>query len=361
MIIRQLCSSYARALTAPLAVMLVLAACGGGAASPAESASAAGSASASSPSTAASSSSDCTAVELQAGHDSSVEHPYQAGLEAFAEALDQETDGQVTLEIFPDAQLGDEASMIEGLSLGTVDVVVTSTPPLSSFSEKIELLSLPFLAEDLEHNYRILDGEVGDTLADELAEPTNGIVLGWYFAGQRNVWNSERPINTPADLEGLKIRTQESPVQIATFNAMGAQAVPMSFGELYQALQTGVVDGADNDPVDVLTEKFYEVTTYYSMTGHFFLNSALMLSSDTFGQLCQAQQDAVMVAAEESVRVERETQEGLVEDAISELEGFGIEFNEVPDKAPFQELVQSVYDEFEEQIGADLIQAARDS
>jgi tripartite ATP-independent transporter DctP family solute receptor len=350
----------ARALTAPLAVLLILTACGGGGASPTESASAAGSAAASSPSGAASLS-DCTAVELKAGHDSSVEHPYQAGLEAFAETLDQETDGQVTVEIFPDAQLGDEASMIEGLSLGTVDLVVTSTPPLSGFSDKIELLSLPFLAEDLDQNYRILDGEVGETLAAELAEPTQAMVLGWYFAGQRNVWNSERPINTPADLEGLKIRTQESPVQIATFNALGAQAVPMSFGELYQALQTGVVDGADNDPVDVLTEKFYEVTKYYSFTGHFFLNSALMLSSETFGELCQAQQDAVMAAAEESVRVERETQEGLVQDAISELEGFGIEFNEVADKAPFKELVQSVYDDFEEQIGADLIQAARDS
>jgi TRAP-type C4-dicarboxylate transport system substrate-binding protein len=135
----------------------------------------------------------------------------------------------------------------------------------------------------------------------------------------------------------------------------------MSFGELYQALQTGVVDGADNDPVDVLVEKFYEVTTYYSFTGHFHLNTALLMSTEVLEGMCPSQQDAVAAAAEESVRVERETQEGLVEGAIEELEGFGIEFNEVADKAPFQELVQSVYEEFEEQIGADLIQAALDS
>lgn len=356
---RHLQSSRAQVMSSLIVAALLLAACGGAAASPTDSETAAtpgGTAE-----TAATADSDCTEVTLEAGHDSSTEHPYQAGLEAFAESVESGTDGQVTVEIFPDAQLGDEASMIEGLSLGTVDLIVTSTPPLSSFSERIELLSLPFLAEDLEHNYRILDGEVGQTLAQELEEPTGGIVLGWYFAGQRNVWNSQRPINTPADLEGLKIRTQESPVQIATFNALGAQAVPMSFGELYQALQTGVVDGADNDPVDVLTESFYEVTTYYSFTGHFHLNSALMMSSETFNGLCAAHQDAVMAAAEESVRVERETQEGLVDGAIAELEGHGIVFNEVADKTPFQELVESVYDEFEEQIGADLIQMARDS
>jgi tripartite ATP-independent transporter DctP family solute receptor len=349
---------HAAGLSGALAAALLLSACGAGT----QSASGGPSAPVDSGTPAASAEDEsCTEVALNAGHDSSEEHPYQAGLETFAEQLEELTDGQVTVEIFPNAQLGDEASMIEGLRLGTVDVAVSSTPPLSSFAPKIELLSLPFLADDLEHNYRILDGEVGDTLAADLAEPTGGTLLGWYFAGQRHVWNSQRPVNTPADLEGLKIRTQESPVQIATFNALGAQAVPMSFGELYQALQTGVVDGADNDPVDVLVEKFYEVTTYYSFTGHFHLNTALLMSTEVLEGMCPSQQDAVAAAAEESVRVERETQEGLVEGAIEELEGFGIEFNEVADKAPFQELVQSVYEEFEEQIGADLIQAALDS
>jgi TRAP-type C4-dicarboxylate transport system substrate-binding protein len=175
------------------------------------------------------------------------------------------------------------------------------------------------------------------------------------------VWNSERPINTPADLAGLKIRTQQSPVQIATFNALGAQATPMSFGELYQALQTGVVDGADNDPVDVLTEKFYEVTKYYSFTGHFYINSPMMISTAVFDAMCVPDQNAVLAAAAEAQQVERDTQEGLVDGAVTELEDFGIIFNEVPDKAPFQELVESVYDEFEADIGADLIQMARDS
>jgi TRAP-type C4-dicarboxylate transport system substrate-binding protein len=135
----------------------------------------------------------------------------------------------------------------------------------------------------------------------------------------------------------------------------------MSFGELYQALSTGVVDGADNDPVDVLTESFYEVTEFYSFTGHFHLNSALMISTEVFDSMCGSQQEAVLAAAEESVRVERETQEGLVDDAIAELEELGLVFNEVEDKAPFQALVESVYEEFEEQIGAELIQMAIDS
>lgn len=304
---------------------------------------------------------DCENVALKAGHDSSEEHPYHIGMTEFAESVSAGTDGRVTVEIFPNAQLGDEQGMIEGLKLGTVDVIVTSTPPLSGFSEKVELLSLPFLADDLAQNYRIVDGPAGDALAADLEVPTGGKVLGWFFAGQRNVWNSERPVNSPADLQGLKIRVQQSPVQIATFNALGAQAVPMSFGELYQALQTGVVDGADNDPVDVLTEKFYEVTEFYSFTGHFYINSPMMISTTVFEAMCTPDQEAVMAAAAGAQQVERDTQEGLVADAITELEGHGIVFNEVADKQPFLDLVQSVYDDFEAQIGADLIQMARDS
>jgi tripartite ATP-independent transporter DctP family solute receptor len=304
---------------------------------------------------------DCESVDLTAGHDSSEEHPYHAGLTAFADTVSESTDGRVTVEIFPSAQLGEEPEMVEGLALGTVDLVVASTPTLTTFSPEMGLLDLPFLAEDLETNYRMLDGAVGDELAGSVEGPTEGRILAWFYAGQRSVWNSVRPVTVPEDLEGLKIRVQESPVQVATFNAFGAQAVPMTFGELYQALETGVVDGADNDPVDVLVEHFYEVTEFYSFTGHRYVNSPLMISAAVFDSLCEADQDAILTAAEAAQEVERETEEGLVQDAVDELETLGLVFNEVPDKAPFQELSEPVYEQFEDEIGPELIQLAIDS
>jgi tripartite ATP-independent transporter DctP family solute receptor len=300
-------------------------------------------------------------VAIKAGHDSSEEHPYQAALKAFADSVGRATDDRVTVEIFPNAQLGDEQGMVEGLKLGTVGMAVSSSAPLTGFSKKVGLLDLPFLASDLAQNYRLLDGEPGKAIAADLAGPTGGKVIAWLYAGQRNVWNSKRAITKPDDLKGLKIRTQQSPVQISTFNALGAQAVPMSFGELYQSLQTGVVDGADNDPVDVLTEKFYEVTKYYSFTGHRYIASAMLIASSIFDGMCAHDQEAVIAAGLEAQKVERTTQEGLVDGAVEKLKGFGIEFNDVPDKAPFQQLVQSVYDEFSGDIGADLIEAARRS
>src|SRR5262249_40094995 len=166
--------------------------------------------------------------------------------------------------------------------LGTIDVAVSSTGNLASFTRKLELLSLPFLFKDVEHNLRALDGPVGSTLAAEIERTARGKVVSWWNFGMRNMWNKVRPINKPEDLVGLKMRVQQSPVQVATFNTLGAQAVPMSFGELYTSLQTGVVHGADNDVVDMLVEKFYEVTKYVSMTGHFVAAIVLVFSVATW-------------------------------------------------------------------------------
>ncbi len=297
-------------------------------------------------------------ISLRIAHDSSPDHPYQVGVQRFLDVVRQKTNGEIDGQIFPSAQLGDERTTIEGMRIGTVGAAVSSSAPLSSFSQKIDLLNMPFLARDLDHNFRIVEGPAGQAIAQDLETKAGVKVIGWFYVGSRNVWNKVRPINVPEDLVGLKIRTQQSPVQVDTFNALGAQATPMSFGELYTALQTGVVDGADNDPVDVLTEKFYEVTKYYSLTGHFQINAPFMISKRVWDTLTPAQQAAVMDAGREAQAAERKAYNDLAGSALDQIQQRGLIVNRVPDIAPFQQKVQPVYQKYQDQIGRELFEMA---
>jgi tripartite ATP-independent transporter DctP family solute receptor len=286
-------------------------------------------------------------------------NPNGAGALRFAEAVGEKTGGSVTVQVFHNRALGDERDTVEAVRLGTIDAAVASTGNLASFARKLDLMSLPFLFRDVEHNLRALDGPVGAALAAEIERTARAKVVSWWNFGMRNMWNKVRPINRPEDLVGLKMRVQQSPVQVATFNALGAQATPMSFGELYTSLQTGVVHGADNDVVDLLVEKFFEVTKYVSMTGHFVAAIVLTFSVSTWNKLTPEQQQAVVAAGKEAQIAARKAQAELTRGAIEQLKAKGLVFNEIPDKGPFVAKVQSVYEQFGGQIGKDLIEQAR--
>jgi TRAP-type C4-dicarboxylate transport system substrate-binding protein len=181
-------------------------------------------------------------------------------------------------------------------------------------------------------------------------EKLNCLVLGYWFSGIRNVWNSKRPILNPDDLKGIKLRVMSSPMLVESFNALGAQATPMAFGELYSALQTGVVDGGETDHLDLLYEKFHEVTKYVSYTNHMFLVIALIFSKKIYNKLPPNVQDAVRKAGKASVIAEREAMDDLTESALTELKALGLEFFEV-DKAPFREKLERVYRNNAEKVG----------
>ena len=218
-------------------------------------------------------------VTLKAGHDSPATHPYQTGLNRFAEVLQRQTNGDIAVQTFPDAQLGNERDLTEGVRLGTIGVAVSSSAALSVFVKEMQVFNLPYITRDRQHQHRALAGPVGETLARELEAKAGGKIVGWFATSQRNVWNRIRPVEKPADLQGLKIRTRQSRVEIETYNAFGAKPTPIAFGELYTSLQTGVVDGGDNGVVDVLTLKFYEVTKYFSFTRHVDRKSTRLNSS----------------------------------------------------------------------------------
>ena len=221
---------------------------------------------------------------------------------------------------------------------------------LAAFVPEAEVFNFPFIFRDLDHFYRVVDGPVGQRVAGLIEEELDVVVLGYWFSGERNVWNSERPIVVPEDLKGLKIRVMQTPILIETFDAIGALATPMSFGELYSALEQGVVNGAETDHVDLYQERFYEVTEYVSYTRHLYLAVGLIFSRKLFDDLPPDIQQAVLKAGEASVLAEREAMARMTEEAHEELMARGIQFNEV-DRDAFLERVQEVYENNADRVG----------
>lgn len=290
-------------------------------------------------------------IVLKIAHNGPEQHPFQVGAETFKRVLEEETGGTVEVQIFPGEQLGPEDQTSQMVKQGTLACAVESAGGgLAPFVPQADLFNMPFIFRDTDHFYRVVDGPVGERVAGDVEEKLNSVFLGWWFSGVRNTWNKKHPINTPEDMEGLKIRVMGSPVLIDTFNALGAQATPMSFGEVYTSLQQGVIDGAETDHVDLLVENFYEVTQHVSLTGHMYLAAGLICSKDVFDGLPTEVQAAVRKAGTEASAAERAAMETMTADALTQLKEKGLKFYEV-DVALFQAKVQSVYEKNADQVG----------
>ena len=290
-------------------------------------------------------------IVMKVAHNGPIEHPYQIGFETFKEVLERETGGRVRVEIFENEQLGTEEEASLMVKLGALAASAASAGGgLAAFVPEAEVFNFPFIFRDLDHFYRVVDGPVGQRVAGLIEEELDVVVLGYWFSGERNAWNSERPIVVPEDFKGLKIRVMQTPILIETFDAIGALATPMSFGELYSALEQGVVNGAETDHVDLYQERFYEVTEYVSYTRHLYLAVGLIFSRKLFDDLPPDIQQAVLKAGEASVLAEREAMARMTEEAHEELMARGIQFNEV-DRDAFLERVQEVYENNADRVG----------
>lgn len=286
------------------------------------------------------------------GHSVSDQHPYHLGAVRFKEIVEKETNGDIEINLFPNNQLGTgERDLVEGMQIGTVDMVVSSTGPMSGFEKKFMIFDFPFLFKDKNHAYATLDGEIGQYIMG-LLEKQGLKGLAWYENGFRHLTNSKRPVNTPEDAKGLKLRTMENKVQMAIWKALGADPTPMAWGEVFTALQQGTVDGQEN-PIPILfTQKIYEVQKHASLTGHVFSPSMLLMSKSRFDKLSKEYQDVILKAAQESAVYEREQITKMEDEQITKLKELGMEINE-PDKAAFREATKSVYDEFRGELGDD--------
>ena len=289
-------------------------------------------------------------IVIKVSHNGSHQHPHQVGFEKMSEILEKETNGRAKLEIFPSSQIASEEEAIEMVKLGVIGSTPASSGSLSRFVPEVDLFNLPFVFDNLGHFYEVLDGPIGDEITKKIEQKLDCIVLGWWFSGIRNTWNSEKPIYTPKDLEGMKIRVIGSSIVLDTFNAFGAQATNMSFGELYSAIQQGVLDGAECDHIDLLVEKFYEVTKYVSYTEHLYLSVALIFSNKQFKKLPEDVQMALLKAGQESIKTQRNAMESKTREALIELQKKGLVFNTV-DKRLFRDKVQVVYAKNAERVG----------
>ncbi|MFU8778614.1 MAG: TRAP transporter substrate-binding protein [Roseovarius sp.] len=281
---------------------------------------------------------------------------YGVGATAFIDKLTELSDGAFVGEIAPGGQLGGERDMIEGLQIGSLEMLITSTGPLGNFVPEVFALDLPFLFRDYAHARAVLDGEIGQELLAKIDE-NDLVALAWSENGFRHVTNSQRPINKPEDLDGIKLRTMENRVHMAAFTGMGASPTPMAFPELFGALQQGVVDGQEN-PITVITAtKFWEVQKYVSLTGHVYSPAIVLASPALIDGLTDEQKGWFYEAAKASAAATRAEVNRLEEAGVALLRENGMEVITEIDKAPFAALAEaSSYSVYTDQHGTAMIE-----
>ncbi|TWT27244.1 DctP family TRAP transporter solute-binding subunit [Planomicrobium sp. CPCC 101110] len=278
----------------------------------------------------------------------------------FKEKLEAESDGRLKVELYPNGQLyGSDREAIEAVQLGNVEMTIPAVAAMASFNEKFSVFDLPFLFNNHEAAYEALDGELGQSLLKDLE---NNDIKGLVFGenGFRHVSNNEGPIESPEDMQGLKMRTLESPLHTDTFNAFGANASPFAFGELYTALQQGTYDAMDCPISLYYTNKFYEVQDYLTLTGHVYAATAILANNDFYNSLPEDLQALIMEGAEEFRTEQRQLAQQQDTEFLEQLKAEGMQVNELTDeqRSAFREAAESVYTKYEDQIGKDLIDQA---
>jgi tripartite ATP-independent transporter DctP family solute receptor len=282
---------------------------------------------------------------IRVAHSLPVSHPVHAGIEHFAERLAVYSSGRLRVDIFPNSQLGSEPQTVEQMQAGTLDGAKIGAATLGSFVPTAKVFSLPYLFRDSGHYWTVLGGPIGQELLEMLAingrgDPSGLHGLTFYDAGSRSFY-AQRPILHPDDLRGLKVRVQPDPVAMDTIRALGASPTPISWGELYTALQQGVVDGAENNAPSFVSSRHFEVCKEFSLNHHSRVPDLLMLSQRTWASLSEEEQAWVRQAANDSSVFQREAWDAGVEAAFEQMRAEGVTVHEV-DVMPFLEATEPV-------------------
>ena len=278
----------------------------------------------------------------------------------FKPQVEKLSNGRIKVELYPNAQLGGDRELCEGVQMGTIQMVVSSTSALAGFDKRIQVLDLPYLFTTRKAAFDAVDGELGKKLNSYL-EKKGFLVLGYQENGMRHVTNSKRPIKSPADLKGLKIRTMENPMHIAFFKELGANPTPMSWGELYTALQQGTVDAEENPYAMIVDGKFYEVQKYVSETGHVFSVTMLIANKKFMDKLPADLRGIIVKASHDFAAEQRKTIAGMENGFKNECIKAGMQANELTpeQKKPFVDATKKVYSQFEKDLGKEIMDIAK--
>lgn len=286
--------------------------------------------------------SDSATVRFKVGTTTAPEGHYVKGLVEMQKLLEEYSNGEMTLDIYPNSQLGNERDMMENVGMGVQEMCLISTGPIPNFVPDFAVLDLPYLFENEDEAYEVLDGEIGTSLLEQL-EGQGIYGVGFWENGFREITNDKKEIKVPEDLKGMKIRTMENNVHMETYNALGATSTPMAWSEIFTALQQGTVDGQENPIAIIESAKVYEVQKYVTMTDMLYSPCVLMIAQSTYDGLSDAQKEAFDKAAEEAKTYQRDYSRNYNKDAIATMKEAGVTVTEV-DKEVWKEAASVVYD-----------------
>lgn len=273
------------------------------------------------------------------------DYPTTIGDKEFARIVEEKTNGRIKIEVYAGGQLGDEKSVIEAVQMGGIDFARVNAQPLSDFDKKLRVLSLPYLFKSEDQKWKVLDGPIGDELLNSLTD-SNMVGLAYYDSGARFFYNRKKEVKSPADLKGLKIRVQQSELMIGLVEALGASATPMAYSEVYNGLQTGVIDGAENNWPSYYSTSHYEVAKYATLDNHSMTPEVVIVSKALWDKLSDADKQIIKDAAKASEEVQKKSWKEYEEKSIEAIKAKGNVITEISDLKPWQDAVKPVYDKY---------------
>src|SRR5215813_14048829 len=288
-------------------------------------------------------------------------YPTVEAVVAMGKKLDAATGGRLTIQMYPSMQLGGEKEMIEQAQVGALAIARISVGPMGPIVPEFNVFNLPFMFRDTAHMEKVIDGPIGDELLQKLSDhPTANLIgLCWMNAGTRHVYNSKKPIRSMEDLRGLKIRMMGNPVFVDTMNALGGNGVSMGFDQLVNAMQTGVVDGAENNEPSYTTGQHYRYAKYFSLTGHLMIPEILVFSKKIWDSLGNDDQVLIVQFSKQAQQEERKLWYEMEEKSVKQIEAAGVGIIKIDDKRPFQAAVEPVWEKYGKQH-AELIKRIQD-
>jgi len=299
-------------------------------------------------------------IELSASSGLPADNPASKAMDLMAKRVEELTNGSVTVKVFYDNQLGDPTTLVKNLQQGTVDIAATGDSYYAGVVPAIQVFELPFLFENYDQARVGVDGPVGEKVLAKF-EGTGIKALNFWEIGFRHLTTNSTPVKTPEDLKGVKIRTLPAPVQVKTWELLGALPTPMDFSEVYTSLQQGVIDAQENPLNNITSAKFYEVQKHLSLTGHVYTPMLLAMSQMTWDKLSEEQRQAIITAGKEAQEHERQLiSEGEAKD-LELIEQSGVTIERNPDVAAFKAIAQGAYEVFTKDHGDELIKEIQGS
>jgi tripartite ATP-independent transporter DctP family solute receptor len=275
-------------------------------------------------------------------------YPTVAATENLGKKLEAATNGRLSVQMYPSTQLGGEKETIEQTQIGAIQLLRVSAGAVGPIVDEINVVNMPFLFRNTAHAQKIMDGPIGQELLDKISANANAglVALCWMDAGARSLYNTKRPIKSIEDIKGLKFRVIGNPIFIDMMNALGGNGVAMGYDQVFSALQTGVIDGAENNPPSYVFSNHYTAAKYFSLTEHLIIPEVLVFSRKAWASLSGDDQNLLRRFAREAQQEERDLWNKYQQQAMDKAQAAGCQIVEIADKKPFQNAVKPVWEKY---------------